>query len=290
MPITFRNLALEGGGVWGIGYVGVLEVLESRGLLGPIERVAGTSAGSIIAMLVSLRYRPAEIRGIIEALDFSRFEDDGDPLRLGTEYGYYRGAYALQLFRQYVDDRLGDPEATFGDLQAWGGRDLRVFATDLATHAAREFSAGASPDVPLAVAIRASMSIPLFFAATDLDGQILVDGGTVFNYPIYSFGDLSETIGLAFDHSTATPGGGSGPDAFGFDAPIEYFRSLFETLLDAQAAVWMEDPDIRPRTILLDTRNVRATEFRLTDAQKSALIQSGVEAALKFFGADGPAA
>ena len=44
------DLVLEGGGVKGIGLVGALSVLEQSGYT--FERVAGTSAGAIVASLV----------------------------------------------------------------------------------------------------------------------------------------------------------------------------------------------------------------------------------------------
>jgi predicted acylesterase/phospholipase RssA len=35
MAVQFRNLVFEGGGVKGIAYVGALQILDQRGLLGP---------------------------------------------------------------------------------------------------------------------------------------------------------------------------------------------------------------------------------------------------------------
>ena len=56
----FRNLVFEGGGVKGIAYVGALEVLDQEGILKDIKRVAGTSAGAMVAVLVGLGYSAAE--------------------------------------------------------------------------------------------------------------------------------------------------------------------------------------------------------------------------------------
>ena len=50
----FKNLVFEGGGVKGIAYIGAIEALDQAGALNQIERVAGTSAGAITAMLMSL--------------------------------------------------------------------------------------------------------------------------------------------------------------------------------------------------------------------------------------------
>ena len=50
----FKNLVFEGGGVKGIAYVGALEVLDREGILKDIKRVAGTSAGAMVAVLIGL--------------------------------------------------------------------------------------------------------------------------------------------------------------------------------------------------------------------------------------------
>jgi len=52
----FRNLVFEGGGVKGIAYVGAMEVLEEKGILGDVRRVGGTSAGAINAVLLAAGY------------------------------------------------------------------------------------------------------------------------------------------------------------------------------------------------------------------------------------------
>ncbi len=44
----------EGGGVKGIAYVGALDVLKAKEILKNIERVGGTSAGAINAILLGL--------------------------------------------------------------------------------------------------------------------------------------------------------------------------------------------------------------------------------------------
>ena len=49
-----KNLVFEGAGIRGIAYSGAIAELENRHLLGRIERVGGTSAGAITALLLSI--------------------------------------------------------------------------------------------------------------------------------------------------------------------------------------------------------------------------------------------
>jgi predicted acylesterase/phospholipase RssA len=66
-------------------------------------------------------------------------------------------------------------------------KDLRVFSHEAASGRTFEFCAQSTPDVPIAQAVRASMSIPIFFVPSDLAKRYpgdFVDGGVAYNDPI----------------------------------------------------------------------------------------------------------
>ena len=71
----FKNLVFEGGGVKGISYVGAMEILNDKGILQNIERVAGTSAGAMVAVLVGLGYTAKDISDILWDINFQNFMD-----------------------------------------------------------------------------------------------------------------------------------------------------------------------------------------------------------------------
>ena len=48
---TIKNLVFEGAGVRGIAYAGAIMELENNKLISQIEKVGGTSAGAITAMM-----------------------------------------------------------------------------------------------------------------------------------------------------------------------------------------------------------------------------------------------
>ena len=71
--VQFRNLVFEGGGVKGLAYAGATRVLEERGILKDIQRVAGASAGAINALLMALGYSSDEQLAILKSTDFDEF-------------------------------------------------------------------------------------------------------------------------------------------------------------------------------------------------------------------------
>ena len=115
------DLVLEGGGVKGIGLVGAISVLEAAGYR--FERVAGTSAGSIVGALVAAGMTSAEMYDVMTQLDYGRFRDPtrltripiiGQILSLLVHQGVYRGDYV----ESFVAEQLAKKGVTtWADLQ-----------------------------------------------------------------------------------------------------------------------------------------------------------------------------
>ncbi len=279
---TIKNLAFKGGGVLGIAYAGAIQVLENQGVLKNIERVAGTSAGAITAALVSLNYSAEEITKIVNGTNFSDFEDHKDYLRVATKYGIYRGDALLAWIETQIVNKGFAASATFADFKNKGCRDLTVFASDINTKGLKVFSFATSPNVVVAEAVRASMSIPLFFEAYNFrnnnpDNHLYVDGGMIYNFPI-TFFDVngtpnSETMGLYLeDLGKAKP-----PVEVGYDHLIDYVKAVFETLMDAQVINFEQDAEENKRTAVIDNLGISAINFNLTKQQQTDLYNSGVK-------------
>ncbi|WP_421319938.1 patatin-like phospholipase family protein [Aeromonas veronii] len=197
MNYPFRNLVFEGGGVKGISYVGALGVLEERGINSAIERIGGTSAGAINAILLGLGFTLKETTEILWSLDFNEFMDDSwgvvrDTNRLIEQFGWYKGDYFRSWIGRLIKEKTGNSEATFADIEAMkakrGFKSLYFMGTNLSTSYSEVFSAEHTPRHCVADAVRISMSIPLFFAAKrSARGDVYVDGGVLDNYPIKLF-------------------------------------------------------------------------------------------------------
>jgi NTE family protein len=283
MSYQFTNLVFEGGGVKGIAYTGALQVLTDCGIMPQIKQVAGTSAGAITATLVALGYPAQELKSIIMNLDFKQFEDGWDPLRLPTEYGLYKGNTFLAWIQKMIANRTNNqPNITFADLYTLTGTGLFVFATDLNLYDVKQFSHIDTPDVPVAEAVRASMSIPMFWKAWKFsnnipDNHIYVDGGVVLNYPLTVFDtpqqpDNPQTLGFyLYDRN-----GNKKPNLLGYDQPIDYCKVLFETILDSQDIDFENNETMEKRTVKIDDFGIAATDFNLTQQQKEQLYKSGV--------------
>ena len=207
----YRNLVMEGGGIRGIAYGGALAELERKGVLQNIERVGGTSAGAIQAMLLAVGYSPAEITRITNETNIKKFADGrfffaGGVSRMVNKFGWYRGDRFSEFLGELLKEKTGNPDLTLAELHQLAGRhnfrDLYVMGTNLSKQKAEVLSHETYPDMKVKDAVRISMSIPLYFKAVGMDstGQlvslkkrppagvsIMVDGGITANFPIHIF-------------------------------------------------------------------------------------------------------
>ena len=141
-------------------------------------------------------------------------------------------------------------------------------------------------------AVRISMSIPVFFQAVRLDGDVLVDGGYLNNYPIWYFDNLYEnqtdidlnkmTLGL----NLLSEDERTDKKIYHGDDEIDDMTD-FITALIGSAMIQLERLYVKPgywsRTIPINTYDISGTNFKISTADKDKLIKSGYDAASKFF-------
>ncbi|MCL6259018.1 patatin-like phospholipase family protein [Aquiflexum sp. TKW24L] len=293
--MAIENLALKGGGVKGIAYVGALRELDHAGLLSGIQRVAGTSVGSLLAGMICAGYSVDQIENLLKHhFDLKKFKIGWNPLRISRQYGLYSGSYILDFIHRYLIESPKNlpPNVTFRQMKEAGCKDLYVFACDLNLHTIQEFSAFKTPEVVVAEAIRASMSIPLFFKAwqfsnSNPNDHIFVDGGIAFNYPLGFFDNerfasapdfiCEEAIGL-YLHDKAS----DKEVDLSFSQPLSFIKQLFETLLNVQNIDIGFETAEGNRSIRIDGLGIPATDFNLTLSDMESLIQSGSDCAKMF--------
>lgn len=67
------GVALSGGGVKGTAHIGVLKVLAENKI--PIDMIAGTSAGAVIATMYACGYKPSQMQTMAESLNVTELID-----------------------------------------------------------------------------------------------------------------------------------------------------------------------------------------------------------------------
>jgi len=203
------GLVLGGGGALGLSHIGVLKVLEENRI--PVDYIAGTSMGSIIAGLYASGMAPGEIESFLESLNWDDVLSDATPRRelffrrkfedqrFLFEVGLGRngikvgtGMAAGQKFNnlmQYITLRVAGV-TNFNDFSI----PYRAVATDLASGKPFVIDRG-----NLGLAMRASMAVPGVFTPMEWNGHVLVDGGVVDNLPVDVVKAMGADVIIAVD-------------------------------------------------------------------------------------------
>lgn len=165
------RVALSGSGFRLGAHIGALQAIVDAGF--EIVELAGTSGGSIVAALYTSGMSLADMRQLCMEMDWSRM------MRFSVWTFLRRGALCSgDKLLAFLTDATGG--RTFAQLDV----DLKVISANLLTEKEFQFSRTGTADVPIALAARASASIPIVFAPVAVAGGLMVDGGTADNMPV----------------------------------------------------------------------------------------------------------
>ena len=208
------GLALGGGGARGIAHISVLRMIEALRI--PVDCIAGTSMGALVGGLYASGISVDDMETLVVTTDWKRLFDDsldrpersfrrkqddrdnlatiGVGVREGSiklSPGLLQGERILAMFERStlhasaIDDFDGLPIP------------YRAVATDLNTGDAVVLDHGS-----LAMAMRASMSLPGIFQPVEVDGRVLLDGGLANQVPVDVVRAMGADVVIAVDVGT----------------------------------------------------------------------------------------
>ena len=188
------GLVLSGGGAKGFAHIGILKELEKSGV--QVDYIGGTSMGAIIGGLHASGYTADEIEKIILKTDFMEVMRDKIPRRekplFSKEHGekyvvtlpIKEGQIGLPLSLskgQNVLNFLTELLAPVDEIQNFSKLPIPFYcvATNIETGEEVVLEKGSLP-----LALRASAAFPSLLNPVEIDGELLVDGGVVNNFPV----------------------------------------------------------------------------------------------------------
>jgi NTE family protein len=200
------GLVLSGGGAKGLAHIAVIKALEENGI--PIDYIAGTSMGAIVAGLYAAGYSTDEMEKLFKSEQF-KFWSTG---KIQEEYRYYflkleEDPSWLELNVLKKEDKLKilpptniipEEQMDFAFMEMFSSvtavckgdfNNLLVpffcIATDVYNNREVILRQG-----DLGEAIRGSMTFPLYFKPIEIDGSLVFDGGIVNNFPVQHMKEL----------------------------------------------------------------------------------------------------
>lgn len=194
------GLVLSGGGAKGLAHIAVIRTLEENGI--PIDYIAGTSMGAIVAGLYAAGYSCDEMEALFKSEQF-KFWTTG---QIQEEYRYFYRKLEddpswLELDLLKKEDKLKimppsnlipEEQMDFAFMEMFSsvtavckGDFNQLFvpyfcvATDVFQNTEVILRNG-----DLGEAIRGSMTFPFYFKPIEINGSVVFDGGIVNNFPV----------------------------------------------------------------------------------------------------------
>jgi len=302
----YQYLVFSGGGIKGIGYCDALSVLDQKNILydenGSLKIIgfAGASAGSIIAALLAIGYRPNEIKKIMRELNMRDLVDDKigmvrDGINLIEKYGTAPGNFILNFLGDLIEAKTGDKNYTIDQLYHDRGIKLVTVGTDMNLCTSRYFYPDDGSNIMIRKAVRISMSIPFLFEPVVNNENYYVDGGVLDNYPLHVFdgkypGERDARYGICKPNHKVL-GLQIVTDDINADGEL-IKREKIDNLLQFSFAfikTFMVENDrrmisqVQERTIRIVTPNYPVTNFDISNDDKKLLMDCGKKCALNFF-------
>ncbi len=189
------GIALAGGGIRGIAHAGVLKALEDNRI--NVEAIAGTSAGSIVATLYAMGYKPYYIYVLFKKYAQEIINIGNAPIingigslvkrkKLGIS-GLNDGTLMEKMFNELA---LRKGVRVIGDIKRM---PLIISTVDIAeakeyilTNCAQRdnYCDNFITEIGIGKAVRASSSFPAFFCPCEYKNHIFMDGGVLDNTPV----------------------------------------------------------------------------------------------------------
>ena len=256
------KLVMSGSGTRYPCFVGAILRLVEEGY--EITEVCGTSGGAIVAAGLASGFKPNEeiVSMMKKTLPAKNGLIDFSLMSLLFKWGLIKGDKIEGIFKKHLVKNFSDTIIP-----------CHIVTTNLERKAARVFSTVSDPDMSLAKAVRASISIPGVFTPIRIDDELYVDGGMTANYLLDIFGTGEDVIGLRFGSASTHTEYSKATKVKKIKSVADYISANIDSMLESTTREHIEDA-MFARTIMLETTH-GGLNFGMTDADCDSMISEG---------------
>lgn len=186
--MTIKHLVISGGGPIMFQIVSAIQELERKEYLNMknIESIYGTSAGAIVAVMISLKFDWETINDYI----IKRPWHDVFPIKVQNIFDAYakKGIFDIKnvekCFKPLFDAKDISLDITMKDFFNLTNIDIHMCSFELNEYKVKDISHESFPNLPLLTAIQMTCALPVLVTPVFIDDKCFIDGGVACNYPL----------------------------------------------------------------------------------------------------------
>jgi predicted patatin/cPLA2 family phospholipase len=186
--MNIECLVLSGGGHVGFIELGQLYYLEEQKIWDKtkIKSIYGTSAGAILACLISLNLDWETINDYMIKRPWDKIYElkMENILNIVDTKGIYGEEIFIQFLKPLLDAVDYSIDITLEEFYNKTNIELNFMSFNITIYESIVVNYLNFPDIPLYKALHMSCGIPLLFKPVEWKGNIYIDGGVETNYPI----------------------------------------------------------------------------------------------------------
>ncbi|CAL8461215.1 g746 [Coccomyxa elongata] len=281
-----NHLVLSGSGARFVSFLGAIRCLHEvldPGFIKNLKSIVASSGGALVAVMIALGYSLELMENLSMSIDYSQMRNFNVASFL-DRCGLDDGAKFVRLFRSMIAGKLQSGDATLYDLYLHSGCKVVITGTDLTAMKPVAFDHISYPTMPVWLALRATMSMPLLFTPVRHAGTCFVDGAMLSPFPMSMLFDRCEVIdgdtvvGLRLNYKPR--------DADTSDLP-GYLMALTRTMLAHVKSLDSEILHKRPGMHVIDIYTEPAEslfDLEKSVRQRESLVRTAYDETLDYFG------
>lgn len=183
-----KHLVFSGGGPIMVQVLGAIQHLEKENFVNMknIESIYGTSAGSIVGILICLDFDWETINDYI----IKRPWQDVFPIKVQNIFDAYtkKGVFDIKTiekcFKPLFDAKDISLDINLEDFYKLTKIELHLFSFEINEYKVHDISYLTHPDLSLMIAVQMTCALPILVTPVCTDGKCYIDGGMSSNYPL----------------------------------------------------------------------------------------------------------
>ena len=271
-------IAFSSGGILGLAYNGALAVLDDAfykkglNLYKRLKGVSGASIGAMYALFVVLNIRGQQLYRETLGVNLLKIAEGMRLHNLIEIYGLNSKVNMQRVVYDIIERHTGHGDITFQELYDLTHIDLVCTVTNVTKGCVEYHSHATTPHIQVVDSVCASMSIPLLFTPTVIDGSYYVDGAIMDNLPFTMF-PTEKTLMISLCSVLPNP-----------DTLSNYIRRILLMISYKAEEITIKalPPDLRKHRLILRMPDNVALNFHMSQEEKMKLISIGARGMTHF--------